>query len=244
MSVHANIEPLGWESEYFQLNSAKLHFDDAAPALTAANLDAFALVQAKIPAQRLDLADAVAGLGFRLVEGEVDFALAIGTDCALQLPGIKLPAIRIAQPQDIPLLRTVAAQVFAASRFRAPWYQPQDSGRFYATWIEKAVLGTFDHQCLLVLGSDGEPEGFVSLRDIGQQEARIGLLAAFPGVQGKGTGSRLMTAAIAWCQQQRLQRLRIATQISNIAALRLYQRHGASIVSTAYWFYRGLHDPI
>ncbi|MGL5425624.1 MAG: dTDP-4-amino-4,6-dideoxy-D-galactose acyltransferase [Serratia fonticola] len=239
MSVHANIEPLGWESEYFQLTSAKLHFDEAAPAFTATELDAFALVQAKIPAQRLDLADGLAAAGFRLVEGEVDFALAIGTDCALNLP-----AIRIAQPEDIPLLRSVAAKVFAASRFRAPWYQPQDSGRFYATWIEKAVLGTFDHQCLLVLGSDGEPEGFVSLRDIGQQEARIGLLAAFPGVQGKGTGSRLMTAAIAWCQQQRLQRLRIATQISNIAALRLYQRHGATLESTAYWFYRGLHDPI
>ena len=55
MSVHANIEPLGWESEYFQLSSAKLHFDDAAPALTATELDAFALVQAKIPAQRLEL---------------------------------------------------------------------------------------------------------------------------------------------------------------------------------------------
>lgn len=239
MSVRANIEPLSWESEYFQLNSAKLHFDATAPVIGQAELDAFALVQAKIPAQRLDQADSLAELGFQLVEGEVDFVLGIGTECASSFP-----AVRVAQPEDIPLLRQVAASVFAASRFRAPWYGLQDSGRFYATWIEKAVLGTFDHQCLLVLGSDGEPEGFVSLRDIGQQEARIGLLAAFPEQQGKGTGSRLMAAAIAWCQQQRLQRLRIATQISNIAALRLYQRHGATIESTAYWFYRGLHDSI
>jgi len=239
MSVHANIEPLGWESEFFHLNSAKLHFDDAAPVVGKAELNAFTLVQAKIPAQRLDLADALAGLGFRLVEGEVDFALVVGTESASSLP-----AIRIAQPDDIPLLRQAAVSVFAASRFRAPWYGPQDSGRFYATWVEKAVQGTFDHQCSLALGSDGEPEGFVSLRDIGQQEARIGLLAAFPNAQGKGTGSRLMAAAVDWCRQQRLQRLRIATQISNIAAIRLYQRHGATIESTAYWFYRGLHDSI
>lgn len=239
MSVHANIEPLGWESEFFQVSSAKLLFDDEAPEIGTAELDAFTLVQAKIPAQRLDWADALAGLGFRLAEGEVDFALVIGTESASPLS-----AVRIAQAEDIPLLRQTAASVFAASRFRAPWYGPQDSGRFYATWIEKAVLGTFDHQCLLVLGNDGEPEGFVSLRDIGQQEARIGLLAAYPEAQGKGTGSRLMAAAIAWCQQQRLQRLRIATQISNTAALRLYQRHGATIESTAYWFYRGLHDSI
>ncbi|MFC0226067.1 dTDP-4-amino-4,6-dideoxy-D-galactose acyltransferase [Serratia aquatilis] len=239
MSVHANIEPLSWESEFFHLNSAKLQFNDAAPLVSDAELDAFALVQAKIPAQRVDLADALARLQFRLVEGEVDFSLVIGTESASLSS-----TVRIAEPQDIPLLRAAAANVFAASRFRAPWYGQQDSGRFYATWIEKAVLGTFDHQCLLVLGSDGKPEGFVSLRDIGQQEARIGLLAALPGTQGKGTGSRLMAAAIAWCQQKRLQRLRIATQISNLAALRLYQRHGANIESTAYWFYRGLHDSI
>ncbi|AHG20417.1 TDP-fucosamine acetyltransferase [Chania multitudinisentens RB-25] len=238
MSVHANIEPLGWESEFFQLSSAKLHFDDASPLVSKAELDAFALVQAKIPAQRLDLADALAGLGFRLVEGEIDLALPVGTKSA------SLSAMRVALPEDIPILRAAAASVFAASRFRMPWYGQHDSGRFYATWIEKAVLGAFDHQCLLVLGGDGQPEGFVSLRDIGQQEARIGLLAVFPGAQGKGTGSRLMAAAIAWCQQRELLRLRIATQISNIAALRLYQRHGAIIESTAYWFYRGLHDPI
>jgi dTDP-4-amino-4,6-dideoxy-D-galactose acyltransferase len=239
MFVHANIEPLGWESEFFHINSAKLQFDDAAPLVSDTELDTFALVQAKIPAHRVDLADALARLQFRLVEGEVDFALVIGTESASLSP-----VVRIAQSEDIPLLRTAAASVFAVSRFRAPWYGLEDSGRFYATWIEKAVLGTFDHQCLLVLGSDGKPEGFVSLRDIDQQEARIGLLAALPGTPGKGTGSRLMAAAISWCQQRQLQRLRIATQISNLAALRLYQRHGASIESTAYWFYRGLHDSI
>jgi dTDP-4-amino-4,6-dideoxy-D-galactose acyltransferase len=174
------------------------------------------------------------------VEGEIDLVLTVGTEPACK----NSPLLRVAVAEDIPLLRQAAASVFAASRFRAPWYAEQDSGRFYATWIEKAVLGTFDHQCLLVLADDGQPIGFVSLRDIGQQEARIGLLAVFPGVAGKGVGSRLMAAAIAWCQQRQLQRLRVATQIGNVAALRLYQRHGAIAESTAYWLYRGLYDPI
>lgn len=240
MSVHANIEPLDWESEYFQLNSGKLHFDAAAPALTTDALDAFALVQAKIPAARVELADTLARYGFRLVEGEVDLSLQVGTECASH----QGPLFRVAVPEDIPALQAAAARVFSASRFRAPWYAEQDSGRFYATWIEKAVLGTFDHQCLLALNAAGQPSGFVSLRDIGQQQARIGLLAAFPGAKGQGMGGQLVAAAIAWCRQQRLQRLWVATQISNIAALRLYQRHGAAIESTAYWLYRGKHDSI
>lgn len=241
MHVRASIEPLAWETEFFSLNSAKLSFATAAPILAEADLNAYALVQAKIPAHQTAWADGLARLGFQLVEGEVDLVLNIGTECASS-QSVPPRAIRPAVPGDIPALRAAAAKVFTASRFRAPWYDVHDSGRFYAMWIEKAVLGTFDHQCLLALDEAGQPEGFVSLRDIGGQEARIGLLAAFPGASGKGIGSRLMAAAIAECRS--LQRLRVATQIGNIAALRLYQRQGAAIESTSYWLYRGKHDPI
>lgn len=241
MHVHASIEPLAWETEFFALNSAKLNFSSAAPVLAEADLATYTLVQAKIPAHQTAWADGLARLGFQLVEGEIDLVLNIGTECASS-PRVPPQAIRPAVPADIPALRAAAAKAFTASRFRAPWYDVHDSGRFYAMWIEKAVLGTFDHQCLLALDQAGQPEGFVSLRDIGGQEARIGLLAAFPGATGKGIGSRLMAAAIAECGSQ--QRLRVATQFGNIAALRLYQRQGAAIESTSYWLYRGKHDPI
>ncbi|WP_037430121.1 dTDP-4-amino-4,6-dideoxy-D-galactose acyltransferase [Serratia plymuthica] len=241
MHVRASIEPLAWETEFFALSSAKLHFSTAAPVLVEADLNAYTLVQAKIPAHQTAWADGLTRLGFQLVEGEVDLVLNIGTECASS-QRVLPQAIRPAVPADIPALRAAAAKVFTASRFRAPWYGVHDSGRFYAMWIEKAVLGTFDHQCLLALDEAGQPEGFVSLRDIGGQEARIGLLAAFPGATGKGIGSRLMAAAMAECRSQ--QRLRVATQFGNIAALRLYQRQGAAIESTSYWLYRGKHDPI
>ncbi|QHB30903.1 dTDP-4-amino-4,6-dideoxy-D-galactose acyltransferase [Yersinia canariae] len=243
MPVHASIEPLAWESEFFQRQSAKLNFSNSAPQLDPAELDAFTLTQAKVPTHRLDLIDALGQLGFKLVEGEVDLALsvadAVGTENATPQSEAGTYQHRVAIPEDIPLLRGVAAKAFALSRFRAPWYDPQDSGRFYALWAEKAVLGTFDHQCLLVMDSAGQPAGFVTLRDLQDGCARIGLLAVFPDAQGKGIGSLLMSAAKQWCQSHGLHRLRVATQMSNIAALRLYIRSGASIESTAYWLCRG-----
>lgn len=243
MCVHAIIDPLSWESEFFALDSAKLIFSSSAPVLAEADLAAYALVQAKVSAQQLALADGLADLGFRLVEGEVDLALALEDERVAEHGGGGETS-RLATEADIPALRAAAAQAFTVSRFRAPWYQPDDSGRFYALWIEKAVLGTFDHQCLLALDEQGRPEGFVSLRNLGERETRIGLLAAFPGASGRGIGSRLMAAAIAECRRQGMQRLRVATQTGNIAALRLYQRQGAVIESTAYWLYRGRHDSI
>ncbi|SPW26490.1 TDP-fucosamine acetyltransferase [Edwardsiella tarda] len=157
MSVHANIEPLAWESAFFALHTGRLSFCDQASPLQAAACDAYQLVQAKVPADDLACCDALYALGFRLAEGEVDFVL---SPQAAAPSGRQRPA----QADDCLWLRALAREAFALSRFRTPWYQPQDSGRFYAEWVEKAVYGTFDHACLLALDDTGAPQGFVTLR--------------------------------------------------------------------------------
>ncbi|CDL85685.1 dTDP-4-amino-4,6-dideoxy-D-galactose acyltransferase [Xenorhabdus szentirmaii] len=245
MSIHANLEPLVWDSQFFGISTARLHVlpETLLPeteALTTARLDEFALVQAKIPTRQTAIIDSLFSLGFSLAEGEADLLLPL--DAALSGSNVAHhaePALIAAKSRDIPALKAAAAKAFTASRFRAPWYQPDDSGRFYAAWVEKAVLGTFDHECLLINDELGQMVGFVTLRDMGSDEARIGLLAALPGTHHKGIGNKLMSAAQQWCRYHQIQRLRIATQISNLAALRLYTRHGAIIESTSYWLYRG-----
>ncbi|MEH2921955.1 dTDP-4-amino-4,6-dideoxy-D-galactose acyltransferase [Samsonia erythrinae] len=232
--VRATVDALVWESEFFRIRSGKLNFSPSAPVLTPDTLSAFALTQAKIAADNLELADTLADLGFRLVEGEVDLCLPLNPATATT----PLPRWREATPDDIPALRNAASRVFALSRFRSPWYQPEDSGRFYAQWVENAVRGTFDHGCLLAEDAAGNPQGWVTLRRVDDTDARIGLLGVWPGVTVRGIGSQLMVLAEMWCRQQGLIRLRVATQVGNIAALRLYLRRGATIESTAYWLYR------
>ena len=227
MTFRARIEPLAWESAFFGINSAILRPDDGAPEVTAETLAPWARVQAKIAARNTGQMDALQQLGFRVVEGEVDFCLRIGSRS-----DILDPQAAVAVEADIPALRTLAAAIFARSRFRAPWYDPQDSGRFYAQWIENAVRGTFDHQCLIFRGAGGDIRAFVSLRQLDASEARIGLLA------GWGAGEILMQAAVHWAQQRGLTALRVATQTGNTAAQNLYMKSGAAIAGTAYWLYR------
>lgn len=222
--LRARLESLDWENQFFSVHSGIVRFADDAPALTLEQLAAYGRVQAKIPAHRTDWLDCLQQLGFQLVEGEVDLVMDVGMNHA------RSSVIR-AQSADIPRLRAMAAQIFTQSRFRAPWYQPDDSGRFYAQWIENAVLGTFDHECLLLKTGD-EINGFVSLRQLNDKEARVGLLA------GRGAGEKLMNAAAEWCQHRNISTLRIATQISNTAALRRYIQSGATVESTAFWLYR------
>lgn len=243
MLIRANVQRLDWESDFFALNSGKLDFATDAPQLSARQLDAYRLVQAKVPADNLALLDGLSALNFRLAEGEIDLVL------PLDRPpnDSKQDELKIIPAGEawIPRLRAIAEQAFRLSRFRPPWYQPQDSGRFYALWVEKAVLGTFDHLCLLALDPHNNLLGFATLRFLSAQDARIGLLAVCPGYEGKGIGSRLLAAVKEYCRQrengdqQKICQLRIATQTSNTAALRLYLKLGAAIDSTQYWLYRG-----
>jgi len=222
--VHASIDPLVWESDFFGIPSAIVRVNADAPPLSATDFAPWQRLQAKIPAERSDLLDALQQQGFRLVEGEVDLAINVTQHAC--------PGAEIATEQDIPALRQLAAQAFAQSRFRAPWYAPDDSGRFYAQWIENAVKGSFDHLCLVFRAPDSTIKGFVSLRKLNDTDARIGLLA------GRGMGQQLMQAALCWSQQQQLSTLRVATQMGNTAALKRYIASGGNIETTAYWLYR------
>lgn len=223
-AIHATLEPLNWENQFFGVNSSLVRISDDAKPLTQGQLDSWSRVQAKIPAHRTDLLDSLQILGFQFVEGEVDLCLPVEQHSTAA-------NFEVARAEHIDVLREQAALAFQQSRFRTPWYQPGDSGRFYAQWVENAVHGTFDNQCLL-LTQQGVIQGFVTLRQLNAQEARVGLLA------GRGMGSALMSAAQSWCQQRGLNTLRIATQVSNRAALRLYIQRGATIDSTSFWLYR------
>ena len=224
MCLRACIEALEWENRFFGVNSGIVRFRDEAPPLTPEALVGWSRLQAKIGAEQTARLDALQRLGFQLVEGEVDLALPVSLTANT--------GATAATAADIPRLRELAAQAFAQSRFRAPWYAPDASGRFYAQWIENAVLGVFDHQCLILRAPDGDIRAFVSLRQLNAAEARIGLLA------GRGAGAALMQAAQRWAAMRGLSQLRVATQMGNTAALKRYILSGANIESTAYWLYR------
>ncbi|WP_342322758.1 dTDP-4-amino-4,6-dideoxy-D-galactose acyltransferase [Kosakonia sp. BYX6] len=225
MAVHGTIEELAWESAFFGLRSAIIRLQPTAPALTRADFAPWDRVQVKLAASQTQQLDALQQLGFSLVEGEIDLALQVSAEG-------RDPAASIASAEDIPALRQMASEIFVQSRFRTPWYASDDSGRFYAQWVENAVKGVFDHQCLVFRAENGGITGFVSLRQLNEQEARIGLLA------GRGVGEKLMQAACQWARQRQLTLVRVATQLGNTAALKRYIQSGANVESTALWLYR------
>lgn len=236
MLTPISIEPLDWENQFFHIYSGIVK-TGTGPAISSVDLAPFDLVQARVDSQQAILLDQLSGLGFKLVEGEAE--LWLNTEQAIRQNGIT-----IARQHHIPELRQMAGDSFAMSRFRSPWYRPEESSRFYAQWIENAVLSRFDHQCLLATCQQGNIQGFVSLREREDGKGQMGLLATSPKMRAQGVGERLVQAAVDWCRARRLTQLKIVTQLSNVAAMRLYLRCGARLENTAYWLYRTSNDSI
>jgi len=230
--IRGRVDYLQWESDFFSRPSAKLTLDLAGPTLTREALSRYPLVQAKVQADESDTLDALYALGFRLVEGEIDFTLTLHENARDDVD------YRRASEADLAAVRQLAGSAFQLSRFRAPWYERHDSGRFYALWAEKAILGTFDTHCLTLNTQDGQLSGFVTLRGIEPGVARIGLLAVQPQMTGRGIGRQLLNAAKSWCIAQGFSQLKVATQTGNMAALNLYRASGGILSHSAYWLYR------
>ncbi|MFP3014194.1 MAG: dTDP-4-amino-4,6-dideoxy-D-galactose acyltransferase [Arsenophonus sp.] len=240
MYIHANIEILNWESNFFNCKTAKLHFASDAPLISLTQLSSYDIVQAKIASNNAKLIDTMATMGFLFVEGEIDFCLRI--DDVVKNHGLDLV---LAVKNDIEALKNIAGSAFLHSRFRSPWYRLVDNSRFYSVWVEKAVKGTFDNVCLLSKGMFGNIQGFITVRKLlAKRDARIGLMATSATNHRKEVGKQLIEAVCKWCCQQEIDKLRIATQISNIGAIRLYSQMGAQIERIDYWLYRGRHDSI
>lgn len=154
------------------------------------------IVQVKVAADDFRQIARLQKQGFVLVEGELEFELALATFSE------NMTACRPADMADLPDLNLLFGSAFPDSRFRSPYFSREDNQRFYRTWIENAVKGKFDDIGLVQCNADGQIQGAVTVRLLAQQQAKIGLLAVKPDCRQQGIGSELLNAAIAWAKQQ------------------------------------------
>ncbi|GLY29211.1 GNAT family N-acetyltransferase [Kineosporia sp. NBRC 101731] len=259
MAARGRVESAGWLSELFGRPVSMLMMDAQGPLLREQDVRTGGLVQAKISSSALEEMDALADMGFRLVESEVDFILersgvtlgGMGTVVDDGVPvvehgGVQAdPAeggcpvaavgIRPATAEDLDRAGDLAAEGLGHSRFRLPWFSVDERRHLYRTWARAAVMGSHDDLCLLA--GDGGDRGLVTLRQE-NGSARIGLLAVAPGHQRRGIGTALLRAAAHWGAQRGLAQLRVATQASNPGAIAFYQAQGARVGALSQWFYR------
>lgn len=173
--------------------------------------------------------------GFHLVDIRITLDLKIAA-----MPSVwhsETAAIRIANSDDIPALRPIAAINHRDSRFyHDGGFSPERCDELYATWIEKSCTGFAD--AVLVPAPESEAVGYLSchLRDNGI--GQIGLVGVSSAFQGKGLGQQMLDESMRWFSAAGVDRVEVVTQGRNIAAQRLYQRKGFLTKSVQLWYHK------
>ncbi len=192
----------------------------------------------------LDAADAASiaaaqacGADFVDVRMTLEGALEIVTEPEPQPRGPEVACeIRLATERDLPALRRLAATGHRRTRFYADSRFAADRvDRLYQTWIEKSCGGYAD--AVFVIDVARAAAGYVTCHLDDGVTGRIGLIAVRQDLRGQGVGAQLLRAARGRFLGAGCRSWTVATQGSNVAALRLYQTYGFHVAAVQVWFH-------
>ena len=225
-------ELLSWDTDFWRKRIARVRdatlgrVDDVDAWARAHDIDClFFLGSVDDPVSARAAEDA----GFRLMDVRVE----------LERPaerGPIAPGVREARPDEVGQLRKIASSSHGITRFYADPKFPDDRcDEFYETWIESSLQG-WAAGVLVAQGDDG-PVGYVSCH-LANAVGSIGLIAVGSPARGGGLGVALSQSAVAWCAERGAERMTVATQARNVAALRTFGKTGFLVTSVAFWFHK------
>lgn len=196
-------------------------------------------VSTKIRTADKGVLNMVLGLGFRLVDTQVEYLHTLTEVRCVDPPDGCL--IRDFEERDREAVESIAEGSFSVDRWHADPSLPNElCDRYYRSWIQSCIAGYA--QKVLVAEEDGKACGFLALRSDGSGWARISLTAVADGQRGRGVYSALVSSALGWAREGGLSRVLATTQIDNYGSRRTWIRAGFNASDAWYVLHRGNLD--
>jgi dTDP-4-amino-4,6-dideoxy-D-galactose acyltransferase len=143
-----------------------------------------------------------------------------------------------AKQGDLAEILEIARIGFRNSRFfQDPHFDRVKAGQFYPSWLQESFLSA---EKILVIKQEGRVLGFISLKPVsetGTETLIIRLIAVAESCQGKRIGQTLIDEAINEALTQKYRYLQVGTQITNYAAINLYEKNGFRVTNAKYRFH-------
>jgi ribosomal-protein-alanine N-acetyltransferase len=134
-----------------------------------------------------------------------------------------MSALRPVTWRDIPQLAALEVELFADDAWSAPTWWAELAGR--------------PRRAYVVLEGDDGVEGYAGL-DRGGEVADVMTVAVVPAQRGRGLGDRLVTQLLRLAAEAGAGSVMLEVRADNVAARRLYERHGFEEVSVRRRYYR------
>lgn len=141
-------------------------------------------------------------------------------------------------PRWIHHIEDMARAAHEDTRFlKDPRFDGVRAAELYARWIARDIR---EHSVIVAheRARDSPPLGYISCQLDGPVDGRIGLVGVNAAARGRGVGRALVNAALQFFSDHSIGQVRVATQGTNVAAVRLYESAGFRICESRIWFHR------
>ncbi len=214
--------------------------ETVATALSAVDGEGF--FHAKVPVKHTGQVTALEECGFRVTDVNVTFSRPSGPPAALT----KIETLRIAQVsrKEGNEAIALAGRCFTLSRFHLdPLIPNQIADRINEAWVADYVNG---RRGVLLEGAflDEKLVGFNAVLEVEEEGGLvlvIDLIGVDPDTQGCGIGAALVDSFLTW-SLNRCDVVRVGTQVSNIPAIRLYEKSGFRLADARYVLHAHVRD--
>ncbi len=162
-------------------------------------------------------------MGFRPVEES--YTVALPRLARAELPSSPV-GLRRARPEEKGTLEDLASRAFHFGRFHTdPWFPVALARRRMARWVGRAIESEDPADAVLVVESDGEPDGFFHVRHVdGKASLRLG--GVDPDRNGGLGGYRLFVETLRWLREQGARSVTAEIAAANTAVVNVYARLG------------------
>lgn len=221
---------LEWDSAFFgfpvaQVDRFRVTADVMAEAVRWCARAGIRLLQFKCDAHSRESILAAESHGFHFADARLSFTRTLDDLDERPLDAGSFE-VRRATVADEETLTGIASGLFETSRYYFDDNFDRDRVRvFYADWLRKSLRGAFDDYVLCACRA-GAPVSFCTVRHIGDDSMRIGLIGAAVGEKGTGAGRAVLGSALTAMKADGGRRVDVVTQGRNYSAQRLYQRAG------------------
>lgn len=239
-----NCRHLAWDSDFWGFQMAKLEGSillegEAENVLDWCQANKVRCLYFTADGSDADTLQLAYQAGFKFVDVRVD--LERDAPVGIMVPTADLPVRRVVET-DLEAVKAIARIAHFDTRFFKDLnFDRSKCAELYEKWIERdlesgQVLGFFpDHRA--------EAGGYVTLLKECGEVARIGLIAVEESLRGLGAGRLLVDAAMSAAAKLGAKKIRVATQGTNVAALKLYEKAGFRVCDVKIWFHRWFQAP-
>ncbi len=167
--------------------------------------------------------------GFRVREVRLEFERAVSGHPSAH------DGLRLGEPSDLSLLAPIALGRFRGTRFFADnGFPAARSAELYLEWLRRGL----NDAARRTLVAEDAPGFVVCHFDKVRSVGRIELIAVSADATQRGVGGMLLAGAGAMFESEALRSATVATQASNVAAQRLYQRNGYLTIDASLCLHR------